>query len=80
MNDFWVMVIVAILNLAMVLALALVFTALAKVCNVEIDGRLIAGAIILAIVISLIPYLNCLSLIIWFGATVVGIGTYFDSM
>jgi hypothetical protein len=80
MSEFWVMVIVIILNLAMVLALSLVFTALAKVCDTEIDGRLKAGMIITAVVVSLIPYLNMLTLIFWFMATVLCIAIYFDSV
>jgi hypothetical protein len=80
MDGFWFTIIVAVLNLVMVIALTLVLTALAKACDVEIDGRLKAGMIILAIVISLIPFLNLLSLIVWFGATVMGIAIYFDSV
>ena len=77
MNEFWFMIIIVVLNLIMVLALGLVFTALAKVCEIEVDGRLKAGMIILAIVISLIPYLNFVSLVVWLGATIAGIASYF---
>ena len=78
MSEFWVMVIIVVLNLVMILALGLVYTALAKVCEIEVDGRIKAGIIILIIVVSLIPYLNLVSLVVWFGATLVGIACYFD--
>lgn len=73
-------IVTVVLNLIALLALILVLTAVEEVENVEIDKRIKAGAIILAVIISLIPYFNFMSLLTWGVMILAGIAIYFEDM
>lgn len=73
-------IIAVILNLVLIFVLGLLLTALEKAENMEIDGRVKASIVILAILLGLIPYANTFLVVVWFVTAVFCIVVYFEDM